>query len=226
MDVISSSSGSSESNVDIGSSENRDQIDSSGQESSGWSVGVGVNSDLESLSFSVIFNPSIVNVSVVQSVGIVGVLNRVDVSVDINSDVISTDFSVVVSIEFNSERVLDSEISHTSSSTSNVVGNGVDNKYKSISSLSIFITNPTRVWHAKRKDCRERSLESVGSSQGERFFKEDRTSLSSIRRSESKSLVSVNIDGSSLAIELELVDISSVKSRVRFSNCGSKYGSR
>jgi len=73
MDVISSSSGSSESNVDIGSSENRDQIDSSGQESSGWSVGVGINSDLESLSFSVIFNPSIVDVSVVQSVGIVSV---------------------------------------------------------------------------------------------------------------------------------------------------------
>jgi len=226
MDVISRSSGSSESNVDIGSSESRNQIDSYGQESSGWSVGVSVNSDLESLSFSVIFNPGIVDVSVVHSVGIVGVLDRVDVSVEINSDVISADFSVVESIEFNSERVLDSEISHTSSNTSNVVGNGVDNKYKSISSLSIFITNSSRVWHAERKDGRERGLESVGSSQGERFFKEDRTSLSSIRRSESKSLVSVNIDGSSLAIELELVDISSVKSRVRFSNCGSKYGSR
>jgi len=86
------------------------------------------------LRISVIFDPSVKDVSVVHSVGIVGVGNRVDISVDINSDVISTDFTVVVGVEFNSNRVLNTLISHTSSITSDVIGDRVNYKYKSISS--------------------------------------------------------------------------------------------
>jgi len=90
---------------------------------------------------------------------------------------VSADLSIVVSIKFNSNRICNSRITHSSSDRSYSVGDGINNEYKSISTSSILISNTSWLRHAKREDSGKRSLESIRSSKSNGLFQVDRTSL-------------------------------------------------